>query len=105
MSSAEEMTSGQLLQQMALLRWLSSQSEADRHVLTALTGFQVAQQLWNRLTGQNQVDEYKRECILRIVHFLQQNPRASTAAINAEVERHVSEFAARVGALEAAPLF
>lgn len=98
------MSSAQLLQQMALLRWLSSQTDEDRGLLTAVTGVQVARELLNRFTGQNQVDAYKRECILSIAEFVRQNPRASQDQINAEVEKRVLVFAARVKALETAPI-
>uniref|UniRef100_A0A3Q3AFS2 Si:ch211-191j22.3 n=1 Tax=Kryptolebias marmoratus TaxID=37003 RepID=A0A3Q3AFS2_KRYMA len=99
------MSNAQLLQQMALLRWLSSQSEADKNLLAAVTGVQVGRELLNRITGQNKVDAYKRDCILSIAEFIKQKPKASQAQINAEVEKNILIFAARVKALETAPLF
>ncbi|KAM9744070.1 uncharacterized protein ACNS7B_011371 isoform 1-T1 [Menidia menidia] len=103
--SGGEMSNAQLLQQVALLRWLTSQSDADRSALTAVTGLQVGRELLSRLTGQNQVDAYKRECVLSIAQFLQQNPRALQAQISAQVEKSVVVFAARVRALETARFF
>lgn len=105
MSRSGEMSNAQLIQQMALLRWLASQTEEDRRMLTAVTGLQVGRELLNRITGQDKVDAYKSECILSIAQFVQENPRASQAAINAEVEKRVLIFAARVKALESAPIF
>uniref|UniRef100_A0A3Q1EV88 Si:ch211-191j22.3 n=1 Tax=Acanthochromis polyacanthus TaxID=80966 RepID=A0A3Q1EV88_9TELE len=89
-----------LLLQVALLHWLSSQTEEDRRMLAAVTGIQVGRELLNRLTGQD-----KRECILSIADFVQKNPRASQTQINAEVEKNVVMFAARVQALESTPIF
>uniref|UniRef100_A0A3Q0R7U5 Si:ch211-191j22.3 n=1 Tax=Amphilophus citrinellus TaxID=61819 RepID=A0A3Q0R7U5_AMPCI len=103
-SSAGEMSTAQLIQQVALLRWLNSQTEEDRGILAAVTGVQVGRELLNRLTGQDKVDAYKRDCILCISQFLRANPRASQAQINAEVEKNVLLFAARVRALEVAPV-
>ncbi|KAK9521995.1 hypothetical protein VZT92_018494 [Zoarces viviparus] len=105
MNSGGEMTNAQLFQQVALLRWLSSQTDEDRTVLAAVTGVQVGRELLNRFTGQDRVDAYKSECILSISEFLRQNPRASQAVINGEVEKRVLVFAARVKALETAPIF
>ncbi|KAM6944368.1 uncharacterized protein PEZ65_002233 [Lycodopsis pacificus] len=105
MNSGGEMTNAQLFQQVALLRWLSSQTDEDRTVLAAVTGVQVGRELLNRFTGQDRVDAYKSECILSISEFLRQNPRASQAVINAEVEKRVLVFAARVKALETSPVF
>uniref|UniRef100_A0A3Q2CMN7 Si:ch211-191j22.3 n=1 Tax=Cyprinodon variegatus TaxID=28743 RepID=A0A3Q2CMN7_CYPVA len=102
--SGGEMSNAELLQQVALLRWLSSQSDADRNMLAALTGVQVGRELLNRITGQDKVDAYKRDCILSIADFLQKNPQASQAQINAQLEQKVLLFAARVRALETAPL-
>ncbi|XP_044053484.1 uncharacterized protein sdhaf1 isoform X3 [Siniperca chuatsi] len=103
-TSGGEMSTAQLFQQMALLRWLTSQTEEDRRILTAVTGVQVGRELLNRITGQDKVDAYKRECILSVAEFVRGNPRASPAAINAEVEKRVLTFAARVKALETAPI-
>ncbi|XP_028433596.1 uncharacterized protein LOC114555427 [Perca flavescens] len=104
-NSGGEMTNAQLFQQMALLRWLSSQTDDDRMILTAVTGIQVGRELLNRFTGQEKVDAYKRECILSISEFLRKNPRALQADINAEVEKRVLVFAAQVKALETASIF
>lgn len=47
------------VRQVALLQWLSSQTDEDRRQLMALTGIQVAREVLNRVTGQDQVDAYK----------------------------------------------
>lgn len=47
----------------------------------------------------------QQDCVLSIAQFLQTHPRASQADINAQVEKMVLLFAARVKALEKAPLF
>uniref|UniRef100_A0A8C8EXA8 Uncharacterized protein n=1 Tax=Oncorhynchus tshawytscha TaxID=74940 RepID=A0A8C8EXA8_ONCTS len=122
-----EMSNSQLFQQLALLGWLRSDSEKDKEILTAITGIQVARELMNRLTGQREVDAFKimsvhpayslcpglclwqawqnrKECIQSIADFVQKNPRASQKEINTAVEKHVLLFAARVQALDSAPL-
>uniref|UniRef100_A0A3P9J0P3 Si:ch211-191j22.3 n=1 Tax=Oryzias latipes TaxID=8090 RepID=A0A3P9J0P3_ORYLA len=93
------------LLQVAFLRYLTSQTEEDRRALAVVTGLRVGGELLNRITGQDKVDAYKKACILNIVQFLQQNPRASQAQINAEVQKNVVVFAAQVRALETAPLW
>ncbi|CAF94602.1 unnamed protein product [Tetraodon nigroviridis] len=104
-SSGAEMSTAQLIQQVALLRWLNSQSEEDRKLLAAVTSLQVGKELLNRITNQDKVDAYKKECILGIAQFLREHPRASQADISAEVEKRVLLFAAHVSALETAPVF
>ncbi|KAM4616308.1 uncharacterized protein ACJ7VT_009224 [Polymixia lowei] len=100
-----DMSNAQLFRQMALLSWLSSQSDQDREILAAMTGVQVARELLSRITGQGRVDVYKRECIQSIAQFVRDKPRASQSELNAEVEKHVLLFAARVKALDSAPIF
>ncbi|XP_061672421.1 uncharacterized protein LOC133499001 [Syngnathoides biaculeatus] len=100
-----KMSNMDLFQQVALLRWLSSDSPEDRGLLTAVTRVRVAGQLLGRLTGQRQVDAYKTECILSVAQFVRANPRATPAQLNAHVEKSVALFAARVKALDAAALF
>ncbi|KAM9394369.1 uncharacterized protein KZ484_005426 [Pholidichthys leucotaenia] len=103
--AAGEMKSDEFFQQVALLRWLNSESDEDRSILAALTGVRVGQQLLNRITNQDKVDAFKRDCILSTVEFLRKNPKASQERINCEVEKNVALFAARVAALEKTPLF
>lgn len=45
--------------QLALLRWLTSQTEEDRMALTAVTAVQLGRELLNRITGQDKVEAYK----------------------------------------------
>ncbi|XP_077378967.1 uncharacterized protein LOC144019644 [Festucalex cinctus] len=106
MSTGEgQMSNLDFFQQVALLRWLSSESPEDRALLAAATRVRVAKQLLDRLTGRPQIDAYKRDCIASVAEFVRENPRASPAALNAHVEKSVALFAARVAALESAPLF
>ncbi|KAL0994253.1 hypothetical protein UPYG_G00119870 [Umbra pygmaea] len=102
--SPGEMSNSQLFQQLALLGWLRSGSENDKEILTAVTGIQVAHEIMNRITGQREVDAFKKDCIQCIAEYVQKNPRASQEEINTEVKRHVLLFAARVQALDSAPL-
>lgn len=44
---------------MAMLRWLTSQSDEDRNLLAAVTSIQVGKELLNRITNQDKVDAYK----------------------------------------------
>ncbi|MCI4386723.1 hypothetical protein PGIGA_G00065890 [Pangasianodon gigas] len=103
-SSSSEMTDAQLIQQLALLGWLKTDSVECKQFLTAVTGMQVAREVLNRLSGQGKVDAYRSECIQSVVDFVRRNPRASERELNAEVEKNVRLFASRVQALDSSPL-
>lgn len=98
------MSNAELLQQVALWRWLTSQTEEDRGVLASVTGARLASELFNRFTGQDRINAFKRECIEGMAEYIRQNPRATEAQINSELEKRVVLFAARVQALDQKPL-
>ncbi|KAF4098616.1 hypothetical protein G5714_020646 [Onychostoma macrolepis] len=100
MAEANGMTDAQLIQQLALLGWLKTDSVQCKELLTALTGMQVGRELLDRLSGQRQIDAYRRECIQSIADYVKKNPRASQRELNAEVEKNVLLFASRVQALD-----
>ncbi|KAM9451457.1 uncharacterized protein Hap1MRO34_021772 [Clarias gariepinus] len=103
-SSSTGMTDAQLMQQLALLGWLNTDSVECKQFLTTVTGMQVAREVLNRLTGQGKVDAYRNECIRSVVDFVRRNPRATERELNAEVEKNVLLFASRVQALDSSPL-
>ncbi|KAL2095310.1 hypothetical protein ACEWY4_010029 [Coilia grayii] len=103
-STGGQMSNAQLIQQLALLNWLKSDSAQSKEILTAITQVQVAREIFNRLTGGDQVEAYKKECILQVADFVQKNPNASHRQLNAEVEKQVLIFAARVQALDSGSL-
>ncbi|KAK2827422.1 hypothetical protein Q7C36_018348 [Tachysurus vachellii] len=102
--SSSEMTDAQLMQQLALLGWLNSDSVECKQFLTAVTGMQVAREVLNRLSGQGKVDAYRNECIQSVADYVRRNPRASERELNAEVEKNVLLFASRVQALDSSSL-
>ncbi|KAG7321019.1 hypothetical protein KOW79_015434 [Hemibagrus wyckioides] len=102
--TSSEMTNAQLIQQLALLGWLNTDSVECKQFLTTVTGMQVAREVLNRLSGQGKVDAYRNECIQSVVDFVRRNPRASERELNAEVEKNVLLFASRVQALDSSPL-
>lgn len=61
-TTSERFSECSWLLQVALLRWLCSQSEEDRTNLTVVTALQVGRELLNRITGQDKVDAYKVPC-------------------------------------------
>ncbi|TRY97910.1 hypothetical protein DNTS_034134 [Danionella cerebrum] len=99
MANASGMTDTQLIQQLALLGWLKTDSDPCKELLSAVTGVQVARELLARLSGESQIDIYRQECIQSVADFVKKNPRASQQELNYEVEKNVMLFASRVQAL------
>ncbi|KAL7853981.1 hypothetical protein AOLI_G00208250 [Acnodon oligacanthus] len=103
-NASSAMSDAQLIQQLALLGWLKTDSVECKDFLTTVTGMQVAREILHRLSGQDKVDAYRKECIERVADFVRRNPRASQRELNAEVEKNVLLFASKVQALDSAPL-
>uniref|UniRef100_A0A8C4T112 Si:ch211-191j22.3 n=1 Tax=Erpetoichthys calabaricus TaxID=27687 RepID=A0A8C4T112_ERPCA len=103
--SPEETSTFGLIQQMAFLNWLKTDSTGSKEILTAVTGVQIAKEVLQWLTDQDRVDRYKEECIQAIADYVKNNPRATQTEINKFVESQVLLFAARVQSLDSASLF
>uniref|UniRef100_A0AAY4A7T1 Uncharacterized protein n=1 Tax=Denticeps clupeoides TaxID=299321 RepID=A0AAY4A7T1_9TELE len=103
-TETNKMSDAQLMQQLALLWWLKSDSVESKDLLTAVTSVQVGREILHRLSGQDNVDIFKRDCIQNVVDFVKKKPQASQQELNAEVEKQVLLFASRVQALESTPL-
>jgi len=84
-----------LLQQIALLAWLNNGDEG-KDMMKLLTQGRVVYELYNRVSGQRQVEQYEQECILGIVDYIKKNPKHSQDALAKEVEKHVALFKARI---------
>lgn len=92
----------ELLQQMALLKWLSSDPSASSGSGTMykwVTAARIGNELYQRVSGQRKVDEYRAECLNGIVSFIQKNPKASSKSLKAEVERLIGIFILQLKAL------
>ncbi|XP_019625767.1 PREDICTED: uncharacterized protein LOC109471031 [Branchiostoma belcheri] len=88
----------ELLQQIALLAYLDKSSEGAE-LLSTVTQARVGYELFQRATGQDQIDKYKKECILAIADYCKKHPNASKEDLQKEVGKQIVIFAARVDAL------
>ncbi|CAH1261366.1 Hypp2314 [Branchiostoma lanceolatum] len=105
MASLTDLTDGlriennaELLQQIALLAYLDKNSEGAE-LLSNVTQARVGYELFQRVTGQDQIDKYKKECILAIADYCKKHPNASKEDLRKEVGKQIVIFAARVDAL------
>ncbi|XP_078675130.1 uncharacterized protein LOC144913013 isoform X1 [Branchiostoma floridae x Branchiostoma belcheri] len=83
---------------IALLAYLDKSSEGAE-LLSTVTQARVGYELFQRATGQDQIDKYKKECILAIADYCKKHPNASKEDLQKEVGKQIVIFAARVDAL------
>lgn len=92
------MSTPELVQQVAFLNWLHNDNVQSKEILQAVTGLQVAHEILNRLTGQDEIDKCKKECIASIADYVSKHPQATPQELNKVVERNVVLFAAKIQA-------
>ncbi|XP_078000786.1 uncharacterized protein LOC144453379 [Glandiceps talaboti] len=86
---------GDLVQQMALLAWLNKEESGEKFYKLVTTG-RVMYEVWQRLSGEDQMEAYRAEAIMGISQYIKNHPNATKEQITKEVEKHILIFAARV---------
>ncbi|XP_064623526.1 uncharacterized protein LOC135485444 [Lineus longissimus] len=93
-----QLSNGDLLQQIALLAWVKG-GDNGKQLMESVTTLRVGREIYNRLTGEALIEQYRKECILGITKYIKDHPRASEKETQAEVTKQIQLFAARVSAL------
>lgn len=89
----------ELLQQMALLKWLMSKGDESSTLYKWVTASRIGNELYQRVSGKRKIDEYRAECLTGIVAYIQKHPKASAKSLQAEVERLIGIFILQLKAL------
>ncbi|CAK8689998.1 uncharacterized protein LOC143462709 [Clavelina lepadiformis] len=88
----------ELLQQVALRNYMVN-GEESKPFYNLVTSGRIVNELFQRVSGQRKITEYKKQCITNIIQYIRDNPKASSSAIQKEVENQVAQFAIKVSAL------
>ncbi|KAF6026067.1 hypothetical protein EB796_013329 [Bugula neritina] len=92
-------STGELVQQLALLNWLKKGDDSSKKTLEQVTQFRVASDLWSRVNNQSQIDAAQAKTILAISEYVKKNPKASKAELTKFISNEITAFAATVDAL------
>ncbi|XP_014669781.1 PREDICTED: uncharacterized protein LOC106810838 [Priapulus caudatus] len=95
---AWQMDNPELLQQIALIGYLNK-TEGSEKLLSIITKARVFTEVYNRVTGQREIDAAREACILAIVDYIKKHPRASKDEMAKEIQKQVQNFAIIVKAL------
>jgi len=87
-----------LLQQMAMLAWLNG-DDSGKDMLKNLTQMRIGVELYNRVSGQKDIEKWEQECILGIANYVKSNPKAPDDLKAKEIQKHIDLFKSRVDSL------
>jgi uncharacterized protein YpbB len=82
---------------MGLLVWMNN-GDDGKELYQKITGARVAYEIYNRLSGQRDIDTYQAQCYMGIAEFIKKHPKASEQELTEEVQKQIALFAAKVEA-------
>ncbi len=84
-------TTPELIQQMAALLWLKK-GDDHKQLYETVTGARVAYELYQRMTGEREIETYQTQCILGIVDYVKKHPKATEDELAREVAKQIELF-------------
>ncbi|XP_064600775.1 uncharacterized protein LOC135466951 [Liolophura sinensis] len=84
-----------ILLQIATLGWLQGSDESKK-LMENLTQLRVGYELWQRVSGQRELDALRNQTILSICKYVKDHPKATKDVLAKEVARQIQHFAEEV---------
>ncbi|KAH9505541.1 hypothetical protein Btru_055836 [Bulinus truncatus] len=81
------------LEQIATLVWAST---GDSHMAEQLAAVKLVNELWERFSGEKELEALRAETILKIVKYVKEHPNSSKDDLAKEIGKMINEFAAKV---------
>ena len=85
-----------LLQQLATLAWINND---DPEMIKHLTTMRIGYELWNRLSGERELEALRTQTILRISQYVKSHPNASKEELSKEIGKQIWLFKEKVDKL------
>ncbi|WAR19778.1 hypothetical protein MAR_001616 [Mya arenaria] len=93
---AAGMGNSDLLQTIAALNWAQT---GDPAMFEKVATFRVGYELYQRFSGQREVDALRAQTIAAIAKYVNDNPRAKREDLQKEISKHIFAFAHKVDSL------
>lgn len=93
MDSSWSLGNADLLQQIGLLSWLHNN---DTDLISKVTGARVAYEVYQRLSGEREVEALRNQTIMAIAKFIKEHPKASKEELTKEVSKQIWLFSQRI---------
>nr|CAB3261124.1 uncharacterized protein LOC100176726 [Phallusia mammillata] len=85
----------EFLQQIAQRNYLVNGDES-KPFYQLMTALRIGNEVYQRVSGQRKIDEYRAQCAANIIAYVKANPNASNNVLKKEVENQVAMFAVKV---------
>lgn len=82
-----------LLQEVATLLWVQN---GDDELMKKITTTRIVYELYQRLSGENEIDALRNEAITKIAKWIQDHPKATKEEISKELAKQITLFAKKV---------
>ncbi|KAL8622832.1 hypothetical protein ACOMHN_026953 [Nucella lapillus] len=92
-SKSWSLNNADLLQQIGTLVWTSTGSPEITHQLVKL---RVGYELYQRLSGERNMEALRNQTILNIAKWIKEHPKASKEEAAKEVGKQITQFAEQV---------
>ncbi|KAK6181046.1 hypothetical protein SNE40_008985 [Patella caerulea] len=80
---------GDFLQNVALCT-------GDKDMLQRVTGLRIASAVWNRVTGEQEIEALRNQTILNISQYVKDHPKASKEEMVKEIGKQIYHFQKQV---------
>lgn len=82
-----------LMEQISTLVWAHT---GDSNMAEQLATVKLIKEVWQRLSGNQELEALRTETILRIAKFVKEHPKASKEELANEIEKQIKDFADKV---------
>lgn len=93
MDSSWSLGNADLLQQIGLLSWLHNN---DTDLISKVTGARVAYEVYQRLSGEKEVEALRNQTIMAIAKYVKEHPKASKEELTKEVSKQIWLFSQKI---------
>ncbi|XP_060552219.1 uncharacterized protein LOC132713592 [Ruditapes philippinarum] len=82
-----------MLQTIATLQWIQN---GDSGMLEKLSSFRVGYEIYQRMSGEREVDALRAQTIAGIAKYVKDHPNAKKEELQKEIAKHIFAFAHKV---------
>ncbi|XP_060587449.1 uncharacterized protein LOC132742964 [Ruditapes philippinarum] len=82
-----------MLQTIATLQWIQN---GDSGMLEKLSSFRVGYEIYQRMSGEREVDALRTQTIAGIAKYVKDHPNAKKEELQKEIAKHIFAFAHKV---------
>ncbi|XP_048733780.1 uncharacterized protein LOC125649948 [Ostrea edulis] len=95
MNSEWSLGNPELLQQIGTLVWAINDDKAPK-LVENLAAFRIGYEVYERLSGEREVDALRNQTILAIAKFVKDHPKASKEELVKEISKQIWLFTQRL---------